>query len=242
MAYRIQRNRSASVIAAAILAGSIGSARAVVVDVSGTLDSGYDVSSQADITFGAGSMHIDLTNFFVEALVAAPQLLTGISFLIDGLAASPTASIGDGIGTLVNIAPGDPTPASATWNLTVLPGSFAISALNAQPDFGVIPDPSPPDALPVCPAQGGGSLCTGSHNPYFLGSVGFDIDNLVGVTAGSRISNVVFQYGTDAGKDTLSACLREPCEEHTVSTPSTPALLFAGLAAIGICARRRKSN
>jgi hypothetical protein len=102
--------------------------------------------------------------------------------------------------------------------------SVTLSQSQSGQPAGTILGPSP---------VSGGSLETGSHNPFINQTLTIVLDNSAFTTTTSytTISNVMFSFGTTAG-DNVGGMLSAP-------EPASMALAGAGLLALGLIGRRR---
>ena len=189
----------------------------------------------ASATFATSTNSIQIT---INDLLANPtsvgQLVSDISFRADGLT---TGAGGANVpsGSYVSVGSGGSTSGGAccaNWELTNTNGIYHLTALAGGAYTG-------PAYLIIGPADGNGvySDANGSiarnrpHNPFIAESALFTL-GVIGATASTVISDVVFSFGTQAGVDVPAVT--------AVPIPAAAWLFGSGLLGLGAMAKRRR--
>jgi hypothetical protein len=214
------------------------SANMVFQTPDGALNSNNNaVSASADFTVSAGQIVVTISNTLASSISADNQTINGITFDITPTGGSVTGNT-TGTGTYINIA-GDgtfSTVSSEPWgsNSTVKKGveTIEISSLLASNGGG-----SPTIINTQANySSGNGSITNGNHDPFIQGSATFTIP-VSGLLGTATISNVVFEFGTQAGND-VSVPTATP--QAAVPEPSTGILASTAIALVlGYTWRRR---
>ena len=237
-------------LASLLVIGAAASAQAgaiqyVTPDGSKTKDG--DVKAEAFFTLGNGSLQLTLTNLFAN-LTSDGQQISAITFKVGGATGSGALTT-TGSGLISTISKGGAYTAGKAdslerWDATQAGTSISLTTLTGgKPNRLII---GPDDKGGFDPSLGKYSKANSSiiqHTPSALGTAIFDI-LISGITESSVLSDVVFQFGTDAGQRLVTGELVPPPEPtpSPVPEPSTFALL--GLGGLGIAARacrRRKA-
>jgi hypothetical protein len=201
---------------------------------------GMPVSAQADINVVAGQIQITLTNLLANP-TSVIQCISDFSFSISSGSLTGSTQTAASAAT-VNVA----------GNGTASPGSPPNFTTVAQ--VGWVYSPGPPGLLNVLGAGGAGPAnliigpagpggvytnANGSiagnnpHNPFLNQSASFTISGQ-GITADTRITSVVFSFGTTAGNDVPGG----PPGSSTPE-PATVITLATGLPFCLLAVRRR---
>jgi hypothetical protein len=212
----------------------------VYVTPSGSSTGGGSVSSEADFTISNGQIVLVLKNL-TQNPTADSQLLSGITFNVAGASGSGSLTTVNS-GKISTINSNGTYSAGVSDSLTRWTASETGTAIGLTTLSGGTPNRLiiGPDSMGnLDPTLGGeytnaNPSITNNHNPSVLGSATFTI-SVAGVTSNSILSNVVFDYGTTAGSNTVAGTL-----QPNVPEPGVNALL-AGLSVsgLGILVRRR---
>ena len=206
------------------------------VTPTGSTTSGGSVSGEADFTLGNGSLTLTLTNYTADP-TADSQMINGITFNITG---ASSEELNSSLGKTATITQGSAatnvssSPVSLThWTASETGTKISLSTLSG----------GKPDELIIGPGGNGGiynnanSSITG-HGPSVLNTATFTFD-ITGITASSTLSNVVLDFGTTSGSDTVALSRSSSSQPAAVPEPSSLALLGIGGLAMAIGAYRR---
>lgn len=230
--------RRAGVIAA-ILA-CIASAPAQSNTVSFTTPGGAAVNDgpvSASATFATGTNSIQIT---INDLLANPtsvgQLVSDIFFRADGLT-SGTGGANVPSASYVSVGSGGSTSAGAccaNWELTNTNGVYHLAALaggaHTGPAYLII---GPPDGNGVYSDANGSIARNRPHNPFIQQSASFTL-GVIGATASTIISDVVFSFGTQEGVNVPAVT--------AVPIPAAAWLFGSGLLGLSALAKRRRQG
>jgi hypothetical protein len=224
---------------AAVCLGMTSPARATLatfITASGETTGGGPVNAEAEITTGAGTLTIKLTNLLLGNQAGSSyDVAQEISALFFTLSNAPSSTLNEDssdTGTLRDFTSSSAfTDASGTlsrWTLTSSGANLALDVLGGgQPNQLIIG------------GQGSGYDVNSSvrtHDPQVAVSATFNF-SAPGVSASTTVipTSVVFRFGTTAGRDQV------PGQPGTIPNPepSTIALALSGLGAIGIVGLRR---
>ena len=210
------------------------------------------VNGEADITLGAGTLTLTLTNFEQNPTGDA-QLISGITFDVSG--ATNKASLTSSSGSTSNInvdsksnkkfdktkPDGYYNPMStsplAHWAVSGAIGTVDLTTLSGAKPNELIIGPDSKGKLDGSGVYSNANPSISGHDPTVIGSATF-VFSILGITSTSKISDVVFQFGT-SGTDVTG----QPGGSHITSTPepASIALLGVGLFAIaGYSWRKRQ--
>ena len=170
---------------------------AMYITPAGASDSDGSVDASASIVAGNGTVTVTLTDLLQNPL-SSGETLSGIKFTVSGATATATLASSAGLTSTIKA------------NGTYTPGVFTdpLSHWGAQNDvnlstIGIVGHM--PDDLIVGPDSAGGFTGAGRYthanggfdnfDPYVLGSATFTVD-VAGVTSGSTLSAVTFEFGT----------------------------------------------
>jgi hypothetical protein len=198
------------------------------------------VNAEAFFTLNNGSITLQLVNLYLNP-TADSQLISGITFNITGASSSGSLKTTNSgsittIGSKGSYKAGTSDPLTR-WTANEAKKSTAITltALSGgQPNHEIIG----PDSLGGFKGAGNYGKANPSitnHNPVVLGSATFTI-TIAGVMTTSKLSNVVFQFGTNPDAVVGQAYIVTP----EPSTALVPAL--AGVAGLASCLRRRSTK
>jgi hypothetical protein len=216
--------RLAPVTLAALCAMAFGPAMASQTFVTASTNP----SASATFTAGAGSLEIDLTNTLGTDIVTVAQAISGLAFNVTGW---NTSDITNSL-----VTSGDMYVIASDGSRTAYGGSdlqWVVSYSGPQIYLSIFGGPDPAGTIlpddPSYPSANNSIAGNGPHNPFYAGTVHLSFTGLSGVTLDSVVSNVAFNFGTVNGNVVPG-----------IPEPSTYALMFAGLAAVGFMARRRR--
>jgi len=222
----------------ALLAPALASGQ-VYTTPGGSTTTGGSVNAEADFTISNGQIVLTLKNL-LQNPTADSQLLNGLSFNIGGATGSGALTTTNS-GEISTISSGGAYTAGVSdaltrWDATETATSVALTTLSGGTPNRLIIGPDSKGNLD--PTLGGkytnaNPSITNNHNPSVLGSATFTID-IPGITQNSKLSNVVFDFGTQAGSNTVTAT--------NVPEPGTLAM-FGSLGLTGtILLRRRRAR
>lgn len=199
------------------------------VTPTGSTTSGGSVNAEADFTINNGSVTIALTNYLKNPKSIA-QLISGLTFDITGASAGPGSLSTVNSGLISTINAGGSYTAGVSDPLTRWTATKTGININLTTMSG-----GTPDRLIIGPDSAGGfnsggtfgdyananPSITGIHNPSVLGTAYFTITT-PGVTSTSTLSNVIFQFGTTPGIDTVKG-------QFVAPAPNAALLVLAGV-------------
>lgn len=232
----------AAALAAMFAFGASANAVTFQTPIGSTVTDG-SVDASATFTMGTDGLTLVLTDL-LQNPKSSGQTISGISFAVSGAVGSP--SLTSAMGPLSTINSGG--------TYTIPSGSSPLThwGTTVSPDGTTTLTGGQPYQLIVGPDSAGGFTGAGKYsnanngfdnfNPYVLGSATFDIF-LSGVLSNSKISDVVFQFGTQAGSNLVTGVCSVGCPNTSLPATPLPAslpLLATGLGVMGLLARRRK--
>jgi len=166
---------------------------------------GQNVSGQADITYGNGSITIELSNLTATTYDAA-QLLTAFRFSLGAVGGATALSsavtpsgrtVGTG-GDYTDSATSKDLLGLNTWSLNSVGGGLQLQ-FNPDAKYAIL---GAPDAGTGVYGSANGSIIDNKgHNPFANGSATFVLSNSNFTTA-TRLSDVTFLWGTNLGAST----------------------------------------
>jgi hypothetical protein len=226
-----------------VLLSTGSSARAAIIEYcspSGSTTTDGSVSAEALFTTNNGSITLTLSNLFQNPN-ADGQLISAISFDVSGASGSGSLTTVNS-GLIGTISPAGSYTAAGSDLLTRWKASESGTTINLTTLSG-----GKPNRLLIGPDSAGGFTMAGlydnanpsilQHNLSVLGSATFDI-TIPGVTDTSTLSDVVFQFGTEAGRNLV------PGEPRGPGTPPLPEpstlLVWTGLGVLGLVMARRR--
>jgi hypothetical protein len=237
------RCRLSALLAALVIAVMPAASRASITYVtpSGSESKDGPVDATATFTLSSGHVLITLTSL-LENPTADGQLISAILFNVSGASGTGAlASTNSGNISTIDISDGtysagvsDPL---TRWEASHTGTAVTLTTLSGgKPNRLIIG----PDSLGnFNPALGGlydqANASIDQHNPVVLGTATFDIA-IAGVTSDSVLSDVVFQFGTDANESKNKIPGRLP----GVPEPSSIVMVSMALGAAGVLARRRR--
>jgi hypothetical protein len=228
------------VLGVALIAGAITApaARADFIQTfttpAGATTGGQPVDASATFDITAGQIGITLTNLQANP-TSVVQNLSDLSFMVvSGSLDGSTLKSSSGNEITVNkdstTSPGG-TGVSTGWAYTGAGSQGLLDVLGTTigPAHLIIGPPGPGGVY----SNANGSIAgNGPHNPFLDQTASFTITG-TGITADSRITGVVFSFGTTEGANHVPA----------VPEPSTLAIAgLGGLGLLGVCLRRRRSQ
>jgi hypothetical protein len=234
------------------------SANAVTYSFSGQSAGGATVNAKADVTLGAGTVTIILTDL-LQNPTSAGQLVSGFQFDATGVTGSGAlATLNSGLVTTIasdgtgNYSAGvadsltrwTASHTNSTVKLTTLSGGNP-NRLIIGPDSSGNLDPSLGGKYSNANAsiRGNGNPNSGD-NPSILGSATFVL-SIAGITTDSLLSNIRILFGT--GTDYASVCTTDCPQNAPPPPPAVPvpgaAWLMGSVVGLGLGAaqlRRRR--
>lgn len=225
----------------ALLSPHVASAQVYITPV-GSTTGGGSVNAEADFTISNGKIMLTLKNLGQNP-TADSQLLSGLSFNISGATGSDALTTVNS-GKISTISSGGAYTAGVSdaltrWVATEAGNAISLTTLSGgTPNRLIIGTDSKGNLNPTLGGKytNANSSITGNHNPNVLGSATFAI-SIEGVTQNSTLSNVVFDFGTASGSNTIGGMLQP-------NVPEPGACAFIGsLGVTGtIFLRRRRAR
>lgn len=202
-------------------------------------DANEALSAEAEFTLGNGTIVITLTNLLGNPKSDA-QEISAIVFKVSGLSGNGAlATVNSGEITTI-VSGGSYTPGAADpltrWKASHASDLVTLTTLSGgQPNRLII---GPDDQGNFDPSLGGKySNANASiivHQPSVLGTATFTI-TAAGVTPNSVLSDVVFQFGTAAGRN-----LADGFPPNAIPEPSSIVMISTAACAAGLALRRRR--
>jgi hypothetical protein len=198
----------------------------------------YQVPGEASavITTGANTVSLTLSDLVINPTSAADNL-SAFSFTLSG---SPGAlSITGFTDETLEISNGG----SYSIGAQVDPG-WSLTTVGAMTDLDVLIGPGhagPSQTIIGAPdnsnlySNANGSLLNGAHNPFLNESVTWTF-SASGVTAGTTVTGVSFQFGTTNGVGVI------PGVQAATPEPASIALMFGGCGLLAIAKRKKLTN
>ncbi len=233
----------AVLVAAASMATAPATARAGSITYTTSLGAQNGTKEPLDakavFTLKSGEIDITLTNLLWNPNDDA-QMISALRFTVTGVTGTASLNSISGNTSTINSSDGtystpSPISSSTPWKASNTGTSLVLNDLTGSKPKDLIIGPDNKGSL----TNGGiythaqGSIS--QHNPVILGSASFVID-VAGVTSSSKLSNVVFQFGTTAGSNQSTGILVQ-----SVPEPSTMVMGLSALAMMaGVAIRRRR--
>jgi hypothetical protein len=207
------------------------------------------VSAEARFTLGNGTLDITLSNL-EDGIKSSGQAISALLFDIDGKWSSPSLSVDNAVFRKF-LKKGSPdfsdTPDSQVTRWKLFEGTFANGKSSSSSlTLDVLTGTKPQQLIlgdGPYPKKPAGSLF--EHGPYVAGSATFRLE-IAGITPGTRISNVRFQFGTGDGASDHLVAAGPPVvtgDPLNVPEPSTLAVGLLGVAlALGHLIRDRRGR
>lgn len=196
----------------------------------------------ADFTLGSGTLTLNLF-CLIQNPTSAAQEVSGISFDISGLVGSGSLATVNS-GNISTISSGGSYTAGSADSLTRWTATHSLSTVTLTTFSGGAPNRliiGPDSNGDFNPSSGGynnaNPSITGIHQPSVLGSATF-VFNIPGLTVGSQINNVLFNFGTQMGESTETGTKIN--RQSVPDAGSTALLLGAVLSGLGMMVRRIK--
>ncbi|WP_397570800.1 PEP-CTERM sorting domain-containing protein [Schlesneria sp. T3-172] len=232
--------RSLTLLLVLSTAATVQAGQIQYITPAGSTTKDGSVDAEAFFTLSNGSLQLTLTNLFANPKADA-QTLSAISFKVSGATGSGALTT-TGSGLITNISSGGAYTAGVTdplnrWDATLSGSTVDLTTLTGgKPNRLIIGADSKGNFDPAL----GGKYSNANpsivqHTPMVLGSATFDI-LIKGITEGSKISDVIFQFGTAAGSNQVAG----EAVIHHAPEPSTFALLGLGGAGFAIRTYRRR--
>lgn len=194
------------------------------------------VSASANITLGAGTISIALSNLG-DNMIASNQAISGIFLEFDNGLTSTSAFTQAGQRATLNGTTNTATPIAGSpdhWGASVLSGDLRVWTLTGGPPHDLI-------------AQAAGKNFSGlnngisSHNPYLLGTGNFTLSFVGGAT---EVTGVRFLFGTEPDSTQFGGSCTADCGggggAGGVPEPATWAMMIIGFGGVGAIIRRRR--
>jgi hypothetical protein len=235
------------------------SANAVTYSFTGTTAGGATVSAKADVTLGAGTVTIILTDL-LQNPTSAGQLVSGFQFNATGVTGSGALTTLNSalVSTIASDGTGNYTAGVSDpltrWTASHTNSTVKLTTLSGgNPDRLIIGPDSKGNFDPTLggkysnanPSIRGNGNPNSGDNPSILGSAMFVL-TLPGIAPDSLLSNVRILFGT--GTDYASVCTTN-CPQNAPPPGQTPvpgaAWLMGSVIGIGIGAarlRRRRTK
>jgi hypothetical protein len=244
-------------IAAFTLAAMAPSAQAspfTFTTAAGAHDGDGNLSATVTFTFSGTTLYVTMTNNQANP-GAAGQLLSDLSFVLSGGvdAGSLSNNISSMVGTSTPVTELDDNfnPTSVTtipngskgvpsWQLTTQDTSSTDCSQNLVSCYFLndLTGGSPENMI-IGPGPYGNNPSITGHAPSLLGPVVFEIDNVVGLSSGTTVSNVYLSFGTRPDFTSPLTIVQMDPPPQGVPEPFSMLLVGAGLLGLGIYRHRR---
>jgi hypothetical protein len=202
----------------------------------GATDSNGSVDASAQVTVGNGMVTITL-NDLLQNPTSSGQTLSGLELNISGATGAATLASSSGFTSTINP---DGSYTSGVYQSPLghwgADNSFNLSTIGIvghQP-YDLIVGPDSAGGFSGAGSYSAANNGFGNFNPYVLGSATFTV-NIPGVTSGSSISGVEFEFGTQP--ETVAAVSYSPVPEASSIYGAAPVAL--GLLPLGAAFLRK---
>jgi len=239
-----------ALFAAAVVTPSLRATSITYTTIPNDTTANLPISAAATFNLGMNTLTLTLSNLVVDQ-TSVGQNLSDIFFSLNGLTIGSVTGMQSGLIYMDNYkqtvidppATNTSLPAADFWglaggNFTVL-GSpitgFHLDALANGNDYTLLGSPNASSVY----SNANSSLTNGHGDPFLYSKVTFTFD-IPGLTADTKVSNVVFSFGTGTGDNHASVCT-EGCGNVTITDTPEPAsmgMLGIGLVAISFVSRK----
>jgi hypothetical protein len=228
-----------SLLGAVALLG-MSPASASVYMASGAATSGDGpVSASATLTLTADHLTVSLSSL-INNPTSAGQEVSGIKVTFGQ--AIGTASLVSSTGTLIDIANNGSFSTHVgsidNWHVSTVGSTIDLLTIGGgQPDQMIIGGPGAGNLYTAA----NGSIKNGQFNPWIQGTGVFDL-SILGLTANSTITSVVFEFGTSPDFFLGATLDQVGASGPAAPEPSTWAMMILGFAGVGYMTYRRRKQ
>jgi hypothetical protein len=205
----------------------------------GATDSNGAVDASAQVTVGNGMVTITL-NDLLQNPTSSGQTLSGLEINVSGATGTATLASSSGFTSTINsdgtYSAGVYTSPLGHWGADNSVNLSTIGIVGHQP-YDLILGPDSAGGFSGVGTYSAANNGLGNFNPYVLGSATFTI-NIPGVTSGSSVSGVEFEFGTQP--ETVAAVSYSPVPEAGSIYGAAPVAL--GLLPLGAAFLRKLRN
>ena len=171
---------------------------AMYITPTGSTDNNGPVDASATLTAGNGTVTVTLTDL-LQNPTSSGQTLSGIEFSVFGATGSATLGGSSGNTSTINsdgtYTTGQFTSPLGHWGADNSVNLSTIGIVGHMP-FDLIIGPDSAGGFTGAGKYSAANNGLSNFNPYVLGTATFTV-NVSGVTAGSTISGVIFEFGTN---------------------------------------------